>query len=386
MPTLPQPDAQAQEQSQKLIRLLEHTINQAGPLSFADYMQAALYTPELGYYSSPYPKFGKEGDFVTAPEVSPLFSHCIAKQCVPILKTLPDAAILEFGAGAGTMAADILLYLESVQQLPTHYYILELSAYLQAQQHATFIKRAPHLLTKVSWLKSLPENFVGIMLANEVLDAMPVIRFKYADTKLYTSVIEWQGQLTESWQALDLESAEAQIIKDLALTETTAYISEYNPQLVPWINSLSTSLKQGLILLIDYGFPRHEYYHPQRQQGTLMCHYKHYAHSDFLWYPGLQDLTAHVDFTAIAEAARAAALSVAAYTDQASFLLGCGLLELANPISTTDDKARIQLSQQIQTLTMPMEMGELFKVMALTRDLNSTSLFGLNFQDKRHRL
>lgn len=381
---LPVPDTQARLHSQALIEQLVAAIEQAGGrISFDDYMRRVLYTPGLGYYSGGSRKFGADGDFITAPELSPLFSHSLARQCAQALDDINQPDILEFGAGTGTMAAEILLELERLQQLPVQYQILELSAELRARQQQTIQQQAPHLLSRVVWLERLPEQFNGVILANEVLDAMPVHRLCFEQQRWQEQYVGWSGERFV-WQVGELTQA----IPDSQLSTLPQPAEEYCTELAveacQWIARLGECLQQGLILLIDYGFPRHEFYHPQRSDGTLMCHYRHRAHADPFVYPGLQDITAHVDFTAVAEAALAAELSVYGYTSQAMFLLGCGLAGMVEGIK--DDAERIRLAQQVKTLTLPSEMGELFKVMALGKGLATTELLGFSIHDMRGKL
>jgi len=383
---LPHPDALAQ--SKRLEDLIKQDINNQadGCISFAEFMNKALYTPNLGYYSSSIRKFGAEGDFVTAPEISPLFSQCLAKQCQQVLASFDEAVILEFGAGSGIMAAEILKALESMNELPKQYLILELSADLQQRQRETLQAQIPHLLDRVQWLQSLPiEPLQGVILANEVLDAMPVQRFRVDEqgvSEYYVSLGENDNTpfVWETKSSSD-ESLRA-IVESLHLE--VGYSSELNSALPAWIQSLSDILSDGLVLLIDYGFPSREYYHPQRNQGTLMCHYKHYAHDNPLILVGLQDITAHVDFTAVAESAHAAGLDVSGYTNQANFLLSSGLAELLSGFDPEDSRNYLEQTQAAKKLMMPHEMGELFKVMALTRNLDMP-LLGFA-KDERIRL
>ena len=368
---LPPPHPDAIAHSQRLIDLIRQNINQAGGrIPFVEFMNQALYAPNLGYYSSNLRKFGAEGDFITAPEISPLFSQCLAKQCEQVLASFDEGVILEFGAGSGIMAAEILKALESLNQLPKQYLILELSADLQQRQRETLQVQVPHLLARVQWLKSLPiEPLQGVILANEVLDAMPVHRFRFDEqgvSEYYVSLGD-DDNTPFVWETIN-SSNELLLRTVEALQLEVAYVSEINLALPAWIQSLSDILAAGLVLLIDYGFPSREYYHPQRNQGTLMCHYQHYAHDNPLILVGLQDITAHVNFTAVAEAADAAGLHVSGYTNQGNFLLSCGLTELLSGFD--DSKNYLQQTQAVKKLIMPYEMGELFKVMALSRNLD----------------
>lgn len=387
---LPAPDSVALAHSNKLLQLIKQEIlQQNGVISFARFMELALYASGLGYYSAGAQKFGKSGDFVTAPEISPLFSRCVARQCQQVLAELTDGNILEFGAGSGVMAAEILLELERLACLPTCYFILEISADLQQRQQQTIQKLAPHLFERVVWLAALPDKpWQGVILANEVLDAMPVQRFALENNNIWELGVAWENEQLVTRRIKPLNPALLPTVLDLrkdVLGEAINYISEVNLTLDAWLRSVSEKLQKGLILLLDYGFPSSEYYHPDRNMGTLMCHYRHYAHGDPFWLPGLQDITAHVDFTAVAETAFALGLSISGYATQAAFLLSSGLLKLAETSAEQNLMTQIKISQQIQKLTAPHEMGELFKVIALTKAIE-LPLLGFALQDLRSRL
>jgi SAM-dependent MidA family methyltransferase len=352
--TLPRPSDDALAHSERLQQIIKTRLEKDHWITFADYMRMALYEPGLGYYSAGAKKFGASGDFVTAPIISPLFSQCLANFCI---KNFPQKNILELGAGTGVMAKDILLFLEKKHQLPENYFILEVSADLRQKQQHYLQHHIPHLYTMITWLDTLPENFEGIILANEVLDAMPVNLFHYQHNQLFeVGVGVNPNQFVYDEKPAD--DALLHAVTALSLNNTDNYLSEINLQLPAFLTSLSYCLQKGFIVFIDYGFTEETYYHPQRSEGTLMCHYRHYAHTNPFLYPGLQDITAHVDFTALAKAAEANGLEVDYFANQARFLLENGLLELA----TAPDLAT---AQQINTLTAPHEMGELFKVMVL---------------------
>lgn len=394
---LPLPDPAASAHSNHLIELIRNEIDAAdGYISFMRFMELALYAPGFGYYRSGTRKFGAGGDFITAPELSPLFSRCLARQCREILD-ISGGGILELGAGTGVMAADILQELETLETSSSNscidYYILELSGELRERQHATLQERIPHLLPRVQWLDNLPESgFRGIILANEVLDAMPVQRFRISDRisnqDIALLAVAWEADAfvwREMQASPQLASAVQALQDDLGYRLPPGYVSEFNPQLDVWIKSLSNSLEAGAILLIDYGYPRREYYHPQRTDGTLLCHYRQRVHADPLLLPGLQDITASVDFSAVADAAIAAELSVAGYTSQTYFLFGCGLEELLAEIDPEAGAAYLELTRQVKLLTLPGEMGERFKVIALTRSI-AAPLRGFAVFDERERL
>lgn len=383
--TLPTPSAEALAHSEQLKAIICQKIQaQGGQISFHDFMQMALYEPGLGYYVAGLRKIGAAGDFVTAPEISALFSKCIANQCAQVLSALPNSSILELGAGSGRMAADLLLHLEQLNCLPEYYFILDLSPDLQTRQRETLAQYAPHLLHQVQWLTRLPtEPFRGVMLGNEVLDAMPVELFtvsKQGIASVQVSVVANQFAFTDG-QAKATEYIQTLLPTELALP----YTSEFNPALAAWIHSLAEHLETGALLLIDYGYERADYYHPERSQGTLLCHYQHRVHNHPLIYPGLQDLTASVDFTAVAEAGVDAGLQLAGYTTQAAFLASCGLEDLFIAALNQNPQTSYPLAQEIRTLSLPSEMGERFKVIALTKGF-TTPLLGFRLGDRQHRL
>jgi len=383
LPTLPSPTPEEQaHQGEVTQRLREEIAASGGAISFTRFMELALYAPGLGYYAAGKQKFGAHGDFITAPELGPLFARCLARPSRSLLSELGGGDILEAGAGSGALAADLLLELESLGQLPERYFILELSADLRARQTETIRRKAPHLFGRVHWLAGLPREFRGLVLANELLDAMPVTRFRVTESGIQESYVGWENQ-GFVWR--DKPADEPTRARVEALGLPAGYLSEVNFLAEAWVRSLAGILNQGALLLIDYGFPRAEYYHPQRAQGTLMCHYRHRAHDDPLRFVGLQDITAHVDFTAIAEAGTGAGLALLGYTSQAAFLLGSGLGEILAASDPGDARAHLALTQQVKKLTLPHEMGELYKVMALGRGLRDT-LPGFTLQDRCGRL
>lgn len=386
---LPPPSTEALQHSAQLRALIAGEIATAGgAISFARYMELALYAPGLGYYSAGAQKFGAAGDFVTAPEISPLFAHCVARQCAQVLRTLGGGDVLEVGAGSGVLAADLLTALAEADSLPTQYFILERSADLRARQQLLLAARVPHLLERIIWLDGLPSAPLrGVVIANELLDALPVHLFSLADggpEELYVAS-EDNGFYLRSQPLInaDLRARIEAIWQEVTASALpSGYMSEINLAADGWVRSIAEVLAAGALLLIDYGFPRHEYYHPQRRRGTLMCHYRHHAHDDPFLLPGLQDITAHVDFTAVAEAAAGAGLDVAGYTTQGAFLLASGITDV---LAGHAEKRQLQLAQGVKKLTLPHEMGELFKVMALTRGLDEP-LLGFALRDLRARL
>lgn len=382
--SLPKPHPEALALSNKLVEQLVADIDKNGPMPFDRYMHEVLYAPQLGYYRNGLVKFGESGDFVTAPEISPLFAYALANQCAKVLSTIDGGDILEFGPGRGCLCADLLKALEAQNQLPAHYYLLEVSASLRQVQKEAIKARVPHLLDRVVWLDDFPKTPIfGVILGNEVLDAMPVQLFTWRkDGPHLHSVSVVGGQLTDVVNPTPDDQLAA-IFAERELSFEAEYTSEFNPFLSGWMNSLSATLTRGLVLLIDYGFPEREYYHPDRCQGTLMCHYQHHAHPDPLFYPGIQDVTAHVDFTAVAIAADAAGFSVSGFTNQASFLINCGLVSMLDLSLSVND--RFAQNQAVMRLTSPSEMGELFKVIGLTKEYDE-ALIGFSTMDQLSRL
>ncbi len=385
---LPAPGPEEQAHLDALADHIREEIAAAGgSIDFARFMELALYAPGLGYYTAGKRKFGEAGDFVTAPELSPLYARCVARQCRQVLARLGCGDILEVGAGSGILAAGLLEELEHLDCLPEVYFILELSAELRSRQAKTLKQSVPRLFDRVRWLDGLPApGFRGVVLGNELLDAMPVHRFRVAERGLQALHIAWRdGRFAWRETPMDprLAAVVAARIKDLALP--IGYTSEVNASAAAWVRTVAEVLDVGLMLLIDYGFPRPEFYHPQRVSGTLMCHYRHRAHGDPLILTGLQDITAHVEFTALAEAAHDAGLAVMGYTSQASFLIATGLMEFVQAPDAVATRTRLALTQQVKKLTLPHEMGELFKVIAFGRGVPGP-LLGFQLQDRRGRL
>ena len=389
---LPAATADELAHSKKLEALIRAEITAAnGLITFARFMELALYAPGLGYYAAGARKFGEAGDFVTAPEISPLFSHCLAQQCQQILQGLNGGNLLEFGAGTGAMARDILLELERLESLPVRYLILELSADLRQRQQETLRRHVPHLFERIEWLDQLPApGFIGVVLANEVVDAMPVHLIRFEEKGVREGFVAWQDERFV-WCDRPLSTPELQQrITPLqqSLGDETfcpGYTTEINLAQQGWIKSLAEFMEQGVALIIDYGFPRHEYYHTERTGGTLMCHYRHRAHGDPLILVGLQDITAHVDFTALAETALKSGLEVLGYTAQAQFLIASGLGQRLATVDQNDTRHYLEITQQVKKLTLPNEMGELFKVLALGKGYDGL-LEGFMLQDRRHAL
>ena len=369
-------------------RVLEEIAGAGGWISFARFMQLALYEPGLGYYSAGARKLGPAGDFITAPEVAPVFSRCFAQQCAEVLGGLGGGDVLELGAGSGAMAAAMLAEFERLGTLPGRYRILDVSADLRERQRAALAGSVPHLLDRVDWLDRLPDGHAGVIVANEVLDAMPVERFVMRGGQVnalgvtaHLGCLEWSevratDRLREAVRSIEREAGSAW---------PEGYVSEVNLGLGDWIAALGASLARGVMLFVDYGLPRREYYSPERSSGTLLCHFRHRFHEDPFARPGLQDITAWVDFTAVAEGAVTAGLELAGYTTQAHFLIGSGLGERVADVAALDLVQRLNLSRQAMVLTLPGEMGERFKAIALAKGYDAP-LGGFAVRDLRHTL
>jgi len=365
--SLPAPSQPALAHSARLTALIQDEIAASGGwITFARYMELALYAPGLGYYTAGAHKFGEAGDFITAPELSALFGRTLARQVRQIMaQSAPH--ILELGAGSGKLAVDMLAELELLGHLPASYSILEVSADLRERQRAQLARRLPHLLARVRWLDALPEKFQGAIVANEVLDALPVHLVHWRDSSLFERGVVSEGAGV-AWQERDIGDA---VLRDAAQNVAVPddYLSEICLAARGLIRSLASRLDSGALLFIDYGFGAREFYHPQRDKGTLMCHYRHHAHDDPFYLPGLQDITAHVNFTDIAETAIDAGLELAGYTNQAFFLINGGITDLLAQHQPENVREYLPLSGQLQKLTSPAEMGDLFKVIALGKKL-----------------
>lgn len=385
---LPPPPPEAQALSDQLSALIENEINaKGGRISFARFMELALYAPGLGYYSAGSRKLGSDGDFVTAPELSPLFARTLARQLAQLYgEGLRN--VLELGAGSGALAVDVLLEMDALGVAPDTYSILEVSADLRERQQAHIAQgtqRAPGLRQRVRWISALPSAFEGVIMGNEVLDATPAhwiacdgsgireifVRLSATGTGFQRLAMPASGAVLEAAQQLQLPA--------------DGYETEINLSARMLVHSLTNVLERGVMLFIDYGFPAREFYHPQRNRGTLMCHYRHHAHDDPFVLVGLQDITTHVDFSAVAAAASDGGASVLGYTSQAMFLINSGIVDLLSATSASDVRGYAPLAAQVQKLTSPAEMGELFKVMALGKNFDAP-LRGFVRGDKSHTL
>ncbi len=399
MASLPIPSPAAQALSQQLSQLIQQKIkDNNGWIDFATFMQMALYTPNLGYYAGGAKKFGHGGDFVTAPEISPLFAQTLAMQAAQILGfragNILEPSILELGAGTGKLAVDLLLALQAIEQLPSQYFILEVSAHLRQIQRETLQQKLPaELFELVVWLETLPKSFNGLIVGNEVLDAIPVHILHKTSEGWRERGVAFEDDFV--WKDNDL--TQPNLAENLPDDLPSGYITEVCPASFALVFSLAQCLESGAILLIDYGFGAAEYYHPQRNLGTLMCHYQHYAHSNPLINIGLQDVTAHVNFSQIAnildmpldsnipvQACEAISMRVAGYVNQAQFLINCGILTILQQHSP-QDSSYMKLAAAAQKLLSPAEMGELFKVICFTKNIDAL-LLGFKSGDKAHTL
>ncbi len=378
---LPVPDQESLAHSRRLAAHIRGEIRAAGGwIPFWRYMELALYAPGLGYYVAGARKLGPGGDFVTAPELSPLFGHALARQVAQILERT-GGEILELGAGSGKLAADLLEGLASLERLPARYRILEVSPELRERQRSLLAKRLTGLLPRVEWLATLPASVSGVVLGNEVLDAVPVHLVAWREQGVFERGVALDGERfvwVERPPGADLEAvAEAMAI-------APPYVSEIGLTARALTFTLARRLERGVMLFIDYGFGRAEFYHPQRGAGTLMCHYRHRSHDDPFLFPGLQDITAHVDFTSIAHAGQRAGLDLLGYATQAQFLLNCGITQLL-AATPAEHAAYLPASAAVQKLVSPAEMGELFKAIALGRGIDSP-LIGFATGDRSGRL
>ena len=391
MSSLPQPDADALAHSERLARLIRQDIAAAGgSIPFSRYMELALYAPGLGYYSAGATKFGAAGDFVTAPELGAQFAQCVGEAVAPVLRRLaPDADFLELGGGSGAFARDLLRALAGRHALPRNYLVLEPSADLRQRQRAMLQAQLPaELFARVTWIDRPPEaSWRGVLFANEVLDALPTTRFALEQDEVMEEhvALDAQQRFVAVLRPADplVAGAVRHVQRTLGTPFPDGYRSEVLPQLPYWMQAVAGTLDAGLALFVDYGYPRREFYLPERRDGTLVCHYRHRSHADpFLW-PGLQDVTAFVDFTAVAEAGLHAGFELAGFASQAAFLLNNGLqdrLEVGD-VGPTEQHRR---NQEAKRLTLPGEMGERFKAIGLQRGIDASEQFA--FGDQSHRL
>jgi SAM-dependent MidA family methyltransferase len=376
---LPIPDVHAQEHSACVTAYVrEHIRKSGGVLPFDLYMDIVLYAQGLGYYVTGAQKFGQSGDFVTAPELGSLFSKCLARQAAEVLQRLGQGGILEVGPGTGALAGALLDELALLNALPDQYALLETSPDLKRRQQERLTSQLGEGIERCCWLDDLPRDWTGLVLVNEVLDALPVTCFQvYSGHPMLAGIQNSDSGFSLSWFESEEIAAEIEIIEKYQLPD--GYTSERCSRADAWVSEVGTRLRCGLLLVIDYGYTAQEYYHPERSTGTLMCHYRNRAHSDLFWYPGLQDITAHVNFSSLAAAGREVGLELAGFSSQEAFLLSLGLTELAE--TTHDVRSQAEVSREIQQLATPSGMGERFKVLALSKGLEG-ALLGFELRDR----
>ncbi|MBX3697957.1 MAG: SAM-dependent methyltransferase [Dokdonella sp.] len=379
---LPQPSAEERAHSGRLVALIREEIASQGPMPFSRFMERCLYAPGLGYYSAGRTKFGADGDFVTAPELGSLFSRTVADALAPCLSEFgADADFCELGGGSGAFAEAALGAFAAANALPRRYRILEPSADLRERQRERLRDALePALFARVEWLERPPEaSWRGVLFANEVIDALPATRFSKRDGEVFEEHVTLgeDGGFRRIDRPADalVAGAVRHVERDLGREFVDGYRSEILPQLPYWMQAVLGSLEAGLVLFVDYGYPRNEYYLPERDDGTLVCHYRHRAHGEALLWPGLQDLTAFVDFTALAEAGNQAGFGVAGYASQGRFLIAAGLPQrFAQASDGVDEAATYRLAQEVKRLTLPGEMGERFQAMLLARNVPESAL------------
>jgi len=377
------PSADALAHSRALVELIAAEVARSGGwIGFDRYMELALYAPGLGYYAGGAAKFGGAGDFVTAPEISPLFGQTLSGQVAEVLAAT-GGDVLELGAGSGRMAADLLQSLAELGQLPERYRILEVSGDLAARQKQRLEQLGAELISRIVWTERVPMSFRGVILANEVLDALPTRLVQWREDGLFERGVSRSGD-GFVWEERALAEP-ALIAQAQRLRPPPPYVSEISLAAPALVRTLAEALEHGVLLFIDYGFGEREYYHPQRDRGTLMCHYRHHAHDDPFFAPGLQDITSHVDFSAVTRAGTQSGLDLLGYTTQAQFLINLGITDRMARIPARDAAAYLPLAAQAQKLLSPAEMGELFKVIAFGRGLQ-IPLQGFRSGDKSRLL
>jgi len=388
-PLLPSPDPASAAHSERVAAYIHEQIAvSGGNISFAEFMHHALYAPGLGYYAAGSTKFGESGDFITAPEVSGVFGAVVARQVAEVLRQTGDGNILEYGAGSGKLAADVLATLQQLNALPSTYRILEVSPDLRERQEACLRDCVPELVSRVSWLDSPPGSMRGVVLANEVLDALPVERFVRRDSGVMqhrVAAADDGFEYVEVAAPERLASAVEAIEANVGERFPDGFVSEVCLAVPGWIEDMSEALQEGVAFLFDYGISQREYYATERSDGWLRCHFRHHAHNDALVLPGIQDLTAWVDFTAVAGAGIAAGFDVAGFSAQAQFLMAGGLEAEMQGFAALSLAQQLELSQQVKTLTLPGEMGEHFKCMALSKGTIVTPS-GFGMADRVHTL
>ncbi len=381
MPTAPQNEIQISEQLKT--KIIQSIQSSHGWISFDRYMEYALYDPELGYYTGTLRKFGEKGDFITASNISSFFAKTLCIQFKEIFQSV-EKNIIEIGAGSGEFALQVIQSLSSDNEDINHYFILEISHSLRRQQYELLINHLPsHLFSKIQWIEEIPKEFKGIIFCNEFLDVLPVDLIKKESGKYYrkgvgveNDLIVWKDKLIE-----DISSYDQAILEELP----DSYLIEHSLHIKNWLNKITQSLSKGIVLIIDYGFNQTEFFHEQRSQGTLMCHFKHYAHDNPLIQIGIQDITTHINFSYVAREASKLGLNITGYISQANFLINCGILNLLETVNFEDRALYIKSVSEVQKLLSPSEMGDLFKVMILEKNMG-IDLLGLKQNNKVTRL
>jgi SAM-dependent MidA family methyltransferase len=392
---LPAPDPEELSHSQRLVALIREEIARSGPMPFSRFMERCLYTPGLGYYSAGKAKLGEAGDFVTAPELGALFGRCVARVLAPALRACgAGAAFFELGGGSGAFARDCLLQLQALDALPQRYWLLEPGADLRERQRALLRDSlSRELFERIAWLDRPPQaEWSGVLFANEVLDALPATRFAVSEGEVFEEhvALDTGGGFARVDRPADaLVAGSVRHLQDQLGAFAEGYRSEVLPQLPWWIEAITQNMQRGAALFVDYGYPRREFYLPERRDGTLVCHYRHRAHGDPFWQPGLQDITAFVDFTALAEAGDACGFERVSYTAQAPFLIAAGLETAFTEAysAVVEETARYALANEVKRLTLPGEMGERFQAMLFARGVEARALFApLIGSDRSERL
>ncbi|MBM3360628.1 MAG: class I SAM-dependent methyltransferase [Betaproteobacteria bacterium] len=381
MPTAPQNEIQISEQLK--IKIMQSIQSNHGWISFDRYMEHALYDPELGYYTGTLRKFGEKGDFITASDISSFFAKTLCIQFKEIFQSVARS-IIEIGAGSGEFALQVIQSLRSDNEDINHYFILEISHSLRRQQYELLINHLPsQLFSKIQWIEEIPKEYEGIIFCNEFFDALPVDLIKKESGKYYQKGVGvendffvWKDKPIE-----DISSYDQAIFEDLP----DNYLIEHPLHIKNWLNKMTQSLSKGIVLIIDYGFNQTEYFHEQRSQGTLMCHFKHYAHDNPLIQIGIQDITTHINFSYVAREASKLGLNITGYISQANFLINCGILNLLETVNLEDRALYIKSVSEVQKLLSPSEMGDLFKVMTLEKNMD-IDLLGLKQNNKVTRL
>jgi len=387
---LPDPGPEETAVSTALAERLREEIRAADDfLPFDRFMEIALYAPGLGYYVAGAHKFGREGDFVTAPELSPLFGVCLARQCAAVLETGGEG-VIEFGGGSGRLALSVMQTLRAAGFRDFRYAILELSPELRARQAALIEREAPELFAQIEWWQGPPARpWHGTLLANEIVDAIPVSSFELQEGRILERGVGLDPTENLVWRARPAPAPLAKAVRATLPLPPSEYpqdwSSEINLRLPAFLTDLNRFVARGAVVLADYGYPRAEFYHPDRAQGTLQCYYRHRVHADPLWMPGIQDITAAVDFTAVAEAADEAGWSVAGFAEQAQYLMDCGITDLlAADMRSLPEEAE-RRARAVKRLLLPQEMGTRVKIMTLTRE-HAGAVPGYALRDARHRL